>query len=190
MQVGFNLPFRQLKGVLVQISQYVLGLYAADFSTLWKRIRAIDFHTGQLDAFYPHLQKGEGLWGVMLYTFDEYFEDLKKKIENFDNRGNSEIILKFFDQLFAEGLSKPKVLKYGFHLKCISKSIDFNTATKEDIVQFLSELEQSDFAEQTKRDYKVVLRRLFCYLGKEELVEDVKTTLKKSKRKLPEILKS
>jgi integrase/recombinase XerD len=124
----------------------------------------------------------------MLYKFDERFEDLKKKIGNLDNRGNSEIILKFFNKLFSEGLSKPRVLKYGFHLKRMSESIDFNTATKEDIVQFLSELEQSDFKEQTKRDYKVVLRRLFFYLGKDELVKDVKTTLKKSKRKLPEIL--
>jgi integrase/recombinase XerD len=123
-----------------------------------------------------------------LYKYDKQFEDLTKRVKNFDNKENSEIILKFFNKLFAEGLSKPRIIKYGYHIKLISKSIDFSTATEEDIVEFLSKLEQSDYAEQTKRDYRVVLRRLFFYLGKDKLVEDVKTTLKRSKRKLPEIL--
>jgi integrase/recombinase XerD len=124
----------------------------------------------------------------MLYEFDKRFENLKENLEYIDNKENKEIILKFFDKLFAEGLSKPRVLKYGYHLKRISECIDFETATKEDITGFLSELEQSDFSEQTKRDYRVVLRRLFHYLGKRELVEDVRTTIKKNRKKLPEIL--
>lgn len=65
MQVGFNLPFRQLKGVLVQLLQYVPGLYAADFSLLWRRIRAIGFHIKQIDAFYPQSEDEDEDEGVI-----------------------------------------------------------------------------------------------------------------------------
>ena len=62
----------------------------------------------------------------------------------------------------------------------------FSEVTEKDITAFLSELEQSDYAPHTKRDYRITLKKLFCFLGKEELVKNVKQTLKANNRKLPE----
>ena len=124
----------------------------------------------------------------MLYDFERWIENSKKKIKDLDNEGNKETILKFLKQLFAEGLSEARVLKYSFHLRRISEYIDFQNATKDDIIDYLSELEQSSYTENTKHDYKVVLKRIFQYLGKEELVKDVKTTMKRNKKKLPKTL--
>jgi hypothetical protein len=39
----FNLPFRQLQGVCNKLSLYVPGLHSADYTTLWRRVRAIEY---------------------------------------------------------------------------------------------------------------------------------------------------
>jgi hypothetical protein len=43
----FNLPFRQLQGVCNKLSLYVQGLRSADYTTLWRRVRAIDYTISQ-----------------------------------------------------------------------------------------------------------------------------------------------
>lgn len=129
-------------------------------------------------------------WGGMLYNYDRRMENIKKRIEGLEQKKNSEIILKFLEKLFSEGLSKPRILKYGDHMIVISRMIEksFEKVKEEDIIKFLSQLEQSDYTEYTKVDFKVVLRRLFIFLGKGDLVKDVKTTLKRNKKKLPDEL--
>lgn len=124
----------------------------------------------------------------MLYGFDYRLANAKKRIESLEEEDNPEVILKFLEKLFAEGLSKPRVTKYANHLKKMSEKMrkSFLKVDGDDIIRFLSELEQSDYSEQTKRDYRVVLRRFFQYLGKGELVKDVKTTLRSSRKKLPD----
>lgn len=124
----------------------------------------------------------------MLYDHDYRLVNAKRRIGELQEKDNPELILKFLEKLFAEGLSKPRVIKYANHLKKISQKMgkSFLEVDEEDITWFLSELEQSDYSEHTKKDYKVVLRRFFRYLGKEELVKDVKITLRKNRKKLPD----
>jgi site-specific recombinase XerD len=126
----------------------------------------------------------------MLYNLDSSIRNVKKRIEGLEQEGNAEIILKFLEKLFSEGISKQRVLKYGNHLKVISERMgkSFSEVDEEDIVRYLSQLEQSDYSEYTKRDFKVVLKRFFRYLGKEELTEDIKTTVRNSRKKLPDEL--
>ena len=124
----------------------------------------------------------------MLYDHDYRLVNAKRRVRELKEKDNVELILKFLEKLFAEGLSKPRVIKYANHLKKISQKMgkSFLEIDEDDITSFLSELEQSDYSEHTKKDYRVVLRRFFQYLGKEELVKDVKTTLKNSRKKLPD----
>lgn len=124
----------------------------------------------------------------MLYDYDYEINNVQERLKNLKEGGNRDLILRFMNKLFAEGLSKPRVVKYANHLKVVSEKMgkSFLEVTPDDIVTFLSELEQSDYSIYTKRDYKAVLRRFFRFLGKEELVKDVKTTVRESQRKLPE----
>jgi len=124
----------------------------------------------------------------MLYGFDYRLANAKGRIRSLKEEDNPELILKFLEKLFAEGLSKPRVTKYANHLKKMSEKMrkSFLKVDKDDIIRFLSELEQSDYSEHTKRDYRVVLRRFFRYLDKEDLIKDVKTTLRNSRKKLPD----
>ena len=126
------------------------------------------------------------MW-IMLYDFDYELENVKNRIDGLEEEKNTEHILKFIKQLFAEGLSKPRIVKYANHLKVLSEKLgkDFLEVNKEDITTFLSDLEQSDYSVYTKKDYKVVLKRIFRFLGKGELVKDVKTTIKENRKKLP-----
>jgi integrase/recombinase XerD len=139
---------------------------------------------------HPNIYKGRAIPGCMLYDFDRRLERMKTKIRGLEEKENAEVILKFLNQLFAEGLSKPRVLKYATHLKMISQKMgkNFSEIDRDDVIWYLSELEQSDYSAQTKKDYKVALKRFFPYIGKEDLVADIKTTLKGSRKKLPEEL--
>jgi site-specific recombinase XerD len=126
----------------------------------------------------------------MLYNDDYELSNVKRRIHTLNQKENIPIILNFLDTLFAEGISKPRVIKYANHLKTISEKMkkSFIEVEKKDIIAFLSALEQSDYAPHTKRDYRIVLKRFFCYLGKENLVKNVKQTLKRNRKKLPEEL--
>ncbi len=124
----------------------------------------------------------------MLYNFDFQIHNVERRLKSLKEGGNGDLILKFMNKLFAEGLSKPRVVKYANHLKVVSEKLgkSFLAVTPDDITTFLSELEQSDYSVYTKRDYKIVLRRFFKFLGKEELIKGVKTTVKENRKKLPE----
>jgi len=123
----------------------------------------------------------------MLYDVESCLVSVRRRIDYLDKEEDADVILEFLDQLYAEGLSKPRVLKYANHLKIMSEMMEksFLDAEKEDITAFLSQLEQSDYAPHTKRNYRIVVKRLFQFLGKEKLVKNVKTTLKGNKKKLP-----
>jgi integrase/recombinase XerD len=124
----------------------------------------------------------------MLYDYDYRLASAEKRIRGLEEKDNPELILKFLEKLFAEGISRPRVVKYADHLKKMSERMgkSFLEVDDEDITHFLSSLEKSDFSEYTKKDYRVVLRRFFRYLGKDDLVKDVSIALKRSRTKLPD----
>lgn len=47
LNIVFNLPYRQLQGVIKKLSTYIPKLQSADYNTLWKRIRATTFEIEQ-----------------------------------------------------------------------------------------------------------------------------------------------
>jgi len=123
----------------------------------------------------------------MLYDFDYELENVKQRLGCLEEEENEKLILKFIKNLFAEGLSKPRIIKYANHLKVLSEKMGkkFMDVNKEDIITFLSDLERSDYSAYTKKDYKVVLKRFFRFLEKGELIKNVKTTIKENRKKLP-----
>lgn len=49
LKTVFNQPYRQLQGVTERLSLYMPGLKSADYTTLWRRIRATEFEIEQLE---------------------------------------------------------------------------------------------------------------------------------------------
>ena len=79
---------------------------------------------------------------------------------------NRKVILRFVWELQAEGIGLKRILKYLYLLPRISKGIrkDFEKATTNDIKHFLAEVNQSKYADWTKQDYRVGLKRFYRWL--------------------------
>lgn len=117
------------------------------------------------------------------------------------SKKNKEHILKFIDQIAAEGLSKTRQQKYIYTLISIGKMItkDFQDLTKKDIVALCAEINNSNLAEWTKHDRFVAIKRFikFIYEDKGESydkgeypdsVKWIKTTMRNNRKKKPEDL--
>ncbi len=110
---------------------------------------------------------------------------------------NKGLILDFIDECYKNGIGKARISKCLISLKLISIEInkDLNKVVKKDIVTFLVANEKKNYSEWTKQNYKVMIKKFYNWLSKFEnnkefalLVEDIKTTIPKNKKKLPEDL--
>jgi integrase len=105
---------------------------------------------------------------------------------------NKELILKFHDHCFSEGLGLPRVLFYMRKLPKLAAMLgkDFRRATRDDIEAVVGKLERTNYAEWTKRGFKVALK-FYKWLGGDEdypaTVRWIKTT-GRGGRRLPEEL--
>jgi integrase len=125
---------------------------------------------------------------------------LKRSIERLRNseisERNKQIILKFHNECFAEGLSIKRVLKYLCYLPKFARLLkkDFDKANKDDIKQLVAKIEKMECAERTKYDLKVCIKKFYKWLkGDNEIyppeVRWIKCRIKANKT-LPEELLS
>jgi len=104
---------------------------------------------------------------------------------------NETLIKQFLEFCKANGIGKYRILKYEYTLPKISKMLHkpFNTVTKDDMIKLMVKIEQSDYAEWTKHDYKVVIKRFYKWINKDvdypDTVKWIKTTMKNGNKKLP-----
>ncbi len=104
---------------------------------------------------------------------------------------NKQLILENNENLILEGLSKPRLCKYIEILKLLAQRLDkdFDKATKEDLRQIVSDIQQEKYSPWTKQTYKVILRRFYKRLVEEKKVEDIASwiniRMKRSEKKLP-----
>jgi len=135
----------------------------------------------------------------MMSDFSKQLAGAKKLLQstNIDPK-NKDYVLRFIEQLSAEGIKKVRQLKYLYTLKTIAVMLkkDFFLCNKQDITKLLSEINNSDYKEWTKRDFKVVIKRFFKWLREQEgksfargeypdEVKWVSTGKKKDRQKLP-----
>lgn len=130
-----------------------------------------------------------------LYEYDKKIDAAEKLILNADySDKNKELIIGFENTIFAEGLSKARVLKYLSSLHNLAQWFDkpFPEVTKLDVYKLVGDLEKSDRSVWTKRDYRVTLKRFFRWLydtkTDPECTEWITTNVKHKDRKIPEEL--
>lgn len=125
----------------------------------------------------------------------------KRKIKNLLNRikeakideESKQKILDFYRELVVRGYSKARIIKYLDTLERIRRFLGkpFTKAGKSDIVELLRKLEEKNYSEWTKHDFKAILKFFYRWLRKtEEYPEEVRwiKTTKKRRTKLPEEL--
>lgn len=137
---------------------------------------------------------------VCMKDFDVYringrLDSLINKVENSPIlKKNKDIILKFYDYALSIGLSKLRISTYLIILPQFSEWLDipFTEASKENIRKLVRKIEQGNYTEFTKNQYKAIIKRFYKWLnGDEEYpkkVKRIKTSCRKTKRKLPEDL--
>ena len=107
---------------------------------------------------------------------------------------NKKQMLEFYEYLFAEGLSIPRVEKYMGLLSRFDKEIqgkDFMQLEKKDIITFLAWLETTNYSEWTKKDYKVGLKKFYKWANNGTLpshISWIKSGMKNEKKLLPQEL--
>lgn len=120
--------------------------------------------------------------------------NLKQVLENNTERylsrlfpEDKEDVRRFTNDLLAQGISSGRVVKYLYSLVSIRKTLDkpYNNANSEDIKRFIRWLETSDYADWTKHDLKIIIKKYLHWLGKGELISWLKVKSVKN-GKLPE----
>jgi integrase len=96
-----------------------------------------------------------------------YSRTLKREISTLNSntlcKENREAILQYHKQLIADRLGIARQIKYLQTLRYISGILNkpFSQLTKKDMINFVAEIEQRDYSDWTKRDYKMVMKRFY-----------------------------
>ena len=99
---------------------------------------------------------------------DKRYKSAVRMVENDSELSpyNRKAILKFCYDLQTEGISSTRQVKYLRILPPIAKMLgkDFNKARTADIRRVVNQINSSDFADWTKSDYRVTLKRFYRWL--------------------------
>ena len=99
---------------------------------------------------------------LAIHSYDKRLEGYIKTILGLKN---GRLALSFLNHLKALGLSKARIAKYASHLVVLLKTIDFNleNATKKDVERIVGWINSQNYAEWTKHDKKLLLKKLIQY---------------------------
>ncbi|MBS3074863.1 tyrosine-type recombinase/integrase [Candidatus Pacearchaeota archaeon] len=110
---------------------------------------------------------------------------------------DKELIYRFKDLCICQNISYGKLDAYLFYTIKLTNFLQkpIKEANKEDIMNVIAKLNETNYSEQTKKCFKVLLKKLYKYIrgieGKGEYPEEVKwmsTTISRNHQKLPDEL--
>lgn len=132
-----------------------------------------------------------------LYNYPRKLELTLRKL-NEDNLACDEdrqAIISFSKVRLAKGSSHGRVAKIVYCMRFFTHWLkkSFDKANKEDLIELVGEIERTDYAENTKYDFKIVLKMFYKWFkGNDEVfppeINWLKPKLKNEKHKLPEDL--
>jgi len=94
---------------------------------------------------------------------------------------NKALLLKFRDEMIAEGLSIARVLFYMNRLWNIARWLkkDFKEVNKDNLKELVRKIAQMDYSERTKADYSVTIKKFFKWLNPSLDLSWLRTWVKK-----------
>ncbi len=130
---------------------------------------------------------------VELYPYQRALERVLGKVDTLEE--DTEYIKKWYRYLKTdknESLSVARIVKMLRNISLCSDRFKERfgkrliKATKEEITELIIEIQDSDRAELTKRDYNIAIKKYLTFAGKGDQVDWIKTYVSDKKRKLPE----
>jgi hypothetical protein len=136
---------------------------------------------------------------IDIHNIEERFKNALNRFETEEdvNPRNKEIILRFISDCklgkTIKGKSKkkirePRLIKYLYILKALSKWLNkpFDDVNQEEMEKLILGIEENvyknrepNYSEETKLDYKKVLKKFYKWLGRSELLEFVDMSFQK-----------
>ncbi len=135
--------------------------------------------------------------GFEVHKSMKNFEQSCARVEKDDEVSpeNKKLILSFSKMRLAKGSSRLRVVKCMYGLRFLSHwlKMPFEQATKNDLIELIGEIERQDYAENSKYDFKVILKMFYKWLkGNDETfppeISWLKPRLNNHAHKLPEEL--
>jgi site-specific recombinase XerD len=133
-----------------------------------------------------------------IYDYEKRLERVLEKIAHAQNISDSdkELIFKFKDNCFSDGIGRARILRYMYSLYDLSIWLgkNFSTSNADDVRTLVSKIERMDkYAERTKYEYKMTLKKFYKWLRNNDHPEEtvwLKLKEKLNNHKLPgDILK-
>lgn len=106
----------------------------------------------------------------MEYDLHGYGRRLERALDLLPKAGihpaDQDVIVRFHKNCFSDGLSTPRVEKYVRHLITLAKwtRVPFGQATEADVRRILGLIQQSHYADWTKHDLRLSLKKLYQWL--------------------------
>jgi integrase/recombinase XerD len=125
-----------------------------------------------------------------IHDYEARLATVLRKLERSTiSKEDKKVIERFKDECFSNGLSKGRVIKYMYYLILLSEWLgnDFGKAQKEDIKALAAKIESSSYAEYTKKELKICLRKLYKWLKNSEDYPEEVRWIKTYSRKLNRI---
>lgn len=134
-----------------------------------------------------------------IHNYKGRFERTVKRIKDSKEitDDNKKIAIEFKDYLLSEGIGFAKIERYLGDLLKFSKMLSkpFSDATEGDIRKVIGELNQNNLSEETKKTFKIMLRKLYRFIrgiikkgAYPPEVEWISITIPNNHKKLPEEL--
>lgn len=134
-----------------------------------------------------------------LYDYKRRFEkDLRRILESKEiSKENKKSIISFKDYLLSEGIGLKRINRYFYELVKLNRLLKkpFTKANKNDIRRVMAEIEQTNLSAETKKCFKVMIRKFYRFLRgieeKDTYPEEVRwisIKIQEIHRKLPEEL--
>jgi len=98
-------------------------------------------------------------------NYERYLERIKDSKDI--SRENKTIMFNFRDYLLSEGISIQRIYRYFSDLIKYDRILrkPFNQAKKEDIRKVLAEINQTKLSEESKKSFKILLRKLYKFIS-------------------------
>jgi len=130
-----------------------------------------------------------------IYNYQGRIDKILENIDESDfHESNKQYLTEFYRHLVIKGLSKARIIKYLDTLYSITYLLEkpFEEVRKEDIATIIQKIEEKDYSDWTKRDYKVIIKIFFRWLKDTEGYPDIVKWIKKKpiNKKLPDELLS
>ncbi len=121
---------------------------------------------------------------IDIHHYERRIQRVLEKInESSISQRNKDLIKNFYRERLSIGLSKGRQYKYLYSLDVLARALnqDFESATKDNLIDLVGHFENSAFTEWTKHDYKVVLKIFYRWLRRTDEyppeVKWIKTTV-------------